>query len=217
MIQVDPLEVSPEADEALEALLAIVSARASAALSALFGSGSYHPPVVAVATNNVFLTSLAPIDGVPLIDGSRVFVAANTNPVENGIWLAHAGAWTRAPDWATGSTRVAGEKINVAQFGSTFGRFGDTWQVTTQGIVDSTPIAAFPRFDKGTVALGGGTSTQNDRWIFTGGEATANDTTAGAASAVNIQAVTPGAGNGVLTMSGNPLGAPVIRFVIVNF
>lgn len=207
--------------ERIESLLKKIRAMAAAALAAV---ATFHAPVVAVASTNVAALVGSPVvDGVATVAGNRVALVNQTTPSQNGIWLTQAAgtAWVRPSDWASGSAHVAGEQIQVANGGTTFSRFGDTWQMTTGATVDapaSTPIF-FPRFDKGTVALGGGVNTQADRWIFTGAQANANDSTAGAAAAVNIQAVTMGAGtgqaNGTLTISGT--GANTIRFTITNF
>jgi len=65
-------------------------------------------PVKAVISNPAFaLTGLYtinyagspyPTGSVVLVDGDRVLRACTTNPINNGIWIAHAGAWTRAAD-----------------------------------------------------------------------------------------------------------------------
>lgn len=206
--------------ERIESLLARVQAMAA---SALAQTATFHAPVAAVATTNVVLATLAAIDGVAIVDGSRILVANNTAPSENGIWLAHAGAWTRPGDWATGSTRVAGEVIPVAPGGTTFPRFGACWRPMNTFVVDagaSDPII-FPREDKGSVAIGGGGSvTLADRWIFdASAQAQATDGTVGAVAAVNVTVLTAGAGdgraNGTLTMEGTAVH--LARFTILNF
>lgn len=45
------------------------------------------------------LSGLLAIDGVTPIAGDRIGVTANTNPIQNGVYIAAAGAWTRATDF----------------------------------------------------------------------------------------------------------------------
>jgi hypothetical protein len=201
--------------EFIEALLNRVRAMAA---SALANTATFHAPVLAVATVNHVITGLVAVDGVAVVDGSRVLLANQQNLPENGIWVAHAGAWTRPSDWASGSTRLAGEVITVAPGGATFPRFGGCWRPMNTFVVDagvSDPII-FPREDKGTGVLD---LALVDRWIFAGAIATANDTTVGAVAALNVTAVTPGAGdgraNGALTIDGT--AGHTVGFTILNY
>src|SRR5262249_7692048 len=43
-------------------------------------------------------TLLRPVDDVPLLAGDRVLLKNQSNPSENGIWIAATGAWTRSTD-----------------------------------------------------------------------------------------------------------------------
>jgi hypothetical protein len=206
--------------EYIESLLNRIRAMAASALSA---SATVHAPVVAVATVNIILATLAPIDGVAIVDGSRILAANQQNTVENGIWVAHAGAWTRPGDWATGSTRVKGEQIPVAPGGTTFVNFGSNWMLTDTIVVDapgSDPII-FPNFHKGTTALdAGGQSVLANLWVFDAtATALASDTQVGAVGAVNPVALAAGPGDGratgTLTLQGTALHT--IAFEVVNF
>jgi uncharacterized cupin superfamily protein len=58
-------------------------------------------PVHAVATGNVTLSGLQTVGGV-VLDGStlyRVLCTAQTNSVDNGIWDASTGSWSRSKDF----------------------------------------------------------------------------------------------------------------------
>lgn len=62
--------------------------------------------VVGMETDLAFTVSGAPsgisnpYDGVFIVDGDRVLLTAQTNPIENGIWVADAAnLWARAADW----------------------------------------------------------------------------------------------------------------------
>lgn len=173
--------------EALETNQARIDAQLSGAILATNG---LHEPVAAVATVNVpVLSGLLVIDGVITFEGSRVFLA--NQGVNGGLWVTHAGAWTRPSDWQTGQVIQTGEIITVAQ-GTTFTRFGGTWMVTQGGIVDTGQILAFPALDKGTDVLD---IVLADRWILAGAKAFCIDTTIGAVAAVNVINLTPGVGN----------------------
>jgi hypothetical protein len=56
-----------------------------------------------IATANIALTGLQTIDGILLTAGKRVGVVGQTDPAENGIYVAAAGAWARAADLAAAS------------------------------------------------------------------------------------------------------------------
>ena len=60
--------------------------------------------VIAVA-NEASLSGLAlTIDGIDVdADGDRVLLTQQSTATENGVWIAHSGAWTRAADWPTGA------------------------------------------------------------------------------------------------------------------
>lgn len=47
---------------------------------------------------------LLTIDGVTLVAGDRVLLSAQTSSVDNGIYVAASGAWSRAADMDTGDT-----------------------------------------------------------------------------------------------------------------
>lgn len=57
---------------------------------------SVKDPVRVVAQSNVALTGLQTIDGVTLGAGDRVLLVAQTDPIQNGVYVAAAGAWTRS-------------------------------------------------------------------------------------------------------------------------
>ena len=72
-----------------------------------------HTNVAAVAVANRALTGLTAVDGVALATGTRVLIENNTSPIQNGIYTAAFGAWTRATDMDATSEAVAGQWVIV--------------------------------------------------------------------------------------------------------
>jgi hypothetical protein len=53
---------------------------------------------------NVALSGNPIIDGIPAIDGYRILLINQTNPIENGIWqITTGGIWVRPVDFENGS------------------------------------------------------------------------------------------------------------------
>lgn len=92
-------------------------------------------PVLVQATANLPLTGLPTIDGVDLVAGDRVLVRGQTNPVQNGVYVAAAGPWTRAQDFG-GETAQLGTRVYVVD-GYGQGEYAIT---TEEPVVGSTPI-----------------------------------------------------------------------------
>src|SRR5690606_26511475 len=68
---------------------------------------------------------------------NRVLLVGQTNPVENGLWLAQAGSWSRPADFASGDP--AGEAYVLVTSGSTYA--GASWVCSTPtAIIDTDPL-----------------------------------------------------------------------------
>lgn len=65
---------------------------------------TYLPEVRVAANQNKTLSGNQTINGVALNTGDRILLLAQTNPVQNGIWLSAAGAWSRSADLANGAS-----------------------------------------------------------------------------------------------------------------
>lgn len=98
----------------------------------LFGlttSVAVKPPVAISADYNVILFGQQTITSstftgyreIKTINGMRVLLIGQDNPVENGIWLAGPSAWVRAPDFNGARDAVNGTLV--------FSIYGDCWQV----------------------------------------------------------------------------------------
>ena len=69
-----------------------------AAQAAAANGVSWRAAVDAATTANIALTGLQTIDGYAVLAGNRVLVKNQTVSSQNGIYVAAAGAWTRATD-----------------------------------------------------------------------------------------------------------------------
>jgi len=74
---------------------------------------------------NISLTGVQTIDGYSAIAGTRVLVVAQTDPIENGVWVTAAGAWSRAADFAAGNSY----DLTFYVTGGLYYYFGTTWRV----------------------------------------------------------------------------------------
>lgn len=89
-----------------------------------------HSVKVATTANLAALSGLLTIDGVVLTAGARVLVKDQATASQNGIYLAAAGAWTRATDADLSAEVTPGLLVAVEQ--GTEG--ADTvWQLTSDG------------------------------------------------------------------------------------
>ncbi len=86
-------------------------------------SASYTSAAVAT-TSNISLSGLQTIDGYTLSSSDRVLVKDQTDKTANGIYVAAAGAWSRASDLDSSSEYISYKKISVTN-GTTYG--GSVW------------------------------------------------------------------------------------------
>jgi len=106
-----------------------------------FAAGlSWKQPVLCATTVNITLSGLQTLDGVTVVAGDRVLVKNQSTASQNGIYLASATAWSRAPDadvWTdlisaitfveTGSTQSGSAWYCTAQPGGTLGTTAVNW------------------------------------------------------------------------------------------
>lgn len=86
---------------------------------------------------NITLAALQTIDDVALAEGDRVLVSAQTNAVENGVYIASATPWVRAPDFAGTNDVVQGTQVRVMQGTSAFGLY---YLSTANPVVGTTTL-----------------------------------------------------------------------------
>lgn len=142
--------------DAVNAQDAITKAQLDAAVQGF----KWKDPVRAATTANITLSGTQTIDGVSVIAGDRVLVKSQTAGSANGIYLAAAGAWTRATDFDA-SSEVLGAAVFVSE-GTVNGN--SQWFMTTDApITIGTTALVFAQ-------VGGGASyTAGNGISITGG------------------------------------------------
>jgi hypothetical protein len=114
-------------------------------------------PVLVVETvGDLLLTGEQTIDGV-LTSTSRVLLTVQTDPIENGVWVTAAGAWTRPADFDTGDG-AANKTMMIGQ--GSAGLADSQWTCTTNSpsdIIDTDALA----FVQIASTIAGVTSLQN--------------------------------------------------------
>jgi len=105
---------------------------------------SWKNSVVAATTANFDLSTggTANVDGVSIAAGDRILVLNQTAPAENGVYIAAAGAWSRATDFDS-AAEINGAAVYVEQ-GTTYhdAGFTVTSNVTTVG-TDAITLVQF--------------------------------------------------------------------------
>jgi hypothetical protein len=115
-----------------------------------------HASVAAATTEEIDLTTggLLEIDGVQLVAGNRVLVKDQETQSQNGIYIAAAGAWTRAEDYDTAAEIQAGDFVFVSA-GESYGSTG--WvQINTVSVLGTDPIVWDQFSGVGTYLAGNG-------------------------------------------------------------
>jgi hypothetical protein len=110
--------------------------------------------VVTATTGNITLSGLISVGGVTLNDGDRVLVKDQSTASENGIYVAAAGAWSRAADATVG----AGATLTLGAF--TFIEGGAN---AGKGFVYSAANTWSQFSDTGVLSAGNGISTTSNQ------------------------------------------------------
>lgn len=84
-------------------------------MQALVRGLDWKDAVRLVASTNHSLSGLAAIDGVTPVAGNRIGVIGNTAGAENGIYVAAAGAWSRATDADASAEVTSGLAFTVTE------------------------------------------------------------------------------------------------------
>jgi hypothetical protein len=124
-----------------------VQVRTSSISGAPYPAVALKLPVVLRTDVNTVLSGTPVIQGVTLVAGNRVLVAAQTIGTQNGIYVVDGGgAWTRALDYAAG-TAALGAYVFVD--GGTYVHTG--WECTTVGNVGAVALTFAQRYAGGDI------------------------------------------------------------------
>jgi hypothetical protein len=116
-----------------------------------------HTPARVVSVTDIGSppAGLQTIDGVTLVDGDRVLLTGQSNPVENGLWVAHVGNWTRPADFANGAQ--AGPAYVLILEGAIYE--GSSWLCTTPTAIIGTDPIFFELFTLPNTTMGANVGT----------------------------------------------------------
>lgn len=154
---------------------------------------------LAATTGNITLSGAQTIDGVSVVAGNRVLVKNQTDPTQNGIYDAAAGAWTRSADADTG-TELEQAAVFVQQ-GST--QSDTMWVQTADPVtIGATPITWVQFSSAGSLVAGAGLDLTGNTLSVNQGDGISLTTPTADAVNVNAAAI---AGNGLQDDGSNNL------------
>lgn len=156
----------------------------------------FKDSVRAATTANITLSGAQTIDGVSVIAGDRVLVKNQSTGANNGVYVAAAGAWTRATDFDADAEVTGGAYVVVTEGTAN----GDTaWVLSTNDpiTVGSTALVFTQFSGSGTV-----TGTSN-RVTVTGGQVDIAATYVGQTSLTTLGTVATGTWNGTTIAVAN--------------
>lgn len=188
---------------------------------ATFNSVTWKTVVAVTTTANIALTGLQTIDGYAVQAGDRVLVKDQTTQTQNGVYVAAAGAWSRAVDAATGAT-IKG--MIVASLNGTINTLTQWINTNASAItVGTTNITYGQATASGTVYTAGtGLTLSSNQFSITNTGVTANtytkvtvnaqgQVTAGTAltsgDVTTALGFTPLSSNQTITLSGDMTGS----------
>lgn len=117
-------------------------------------------------TENIILSGLQSIDGVLVVEGNRVLVKDQTNPVENGVYVASAGAWVRSSDFDDQpDTEVTGGEFVFVSEGTVNSDNGFV-VVTDEPVVVGTSEIIFAQFSGAGQVIAGVGLSKNGNTLY---------------------------------------------------
>lgn len=161
---------------------------------------AWKDPVRLASTANVALSGLTAMDGVTPLGGDRILLKNQTSAIENGIYVATAGAWTRATD-ADAGPEIEGMAVFVME-GTT--NADTSWVCTTNApITPGSTALAFVQFSGGGTVTAGAGMTQSGNTLNVIGDATMVVTADQISQAPLTGDVTTSAGSVATTIANN--------------
>ena len=125
-----------------------------------------HESAVAATTANIDLSAggLLVVDGVQLVADNRVLVRAQTNKVQNGIYLAKVGAWVRALDYDS-PAEIQGGDFTFVTGGTLYNSTG--WvQIDEVGVIGTDPVEFVQFSGAGTYTAGTGLDLNGTEFVL---------------------------------------------------
>lgn len=121
---------------------------ATSILDGLSTSVAVKAPCRTVATSNITLAGLQTISGYTTVENDRVLVKGQTDAVENGIYMASTGSWTRAKDADGNRDLVQGTRVLVRSTSAD----GAEYELTTANpiVIGTTELAFALRYGANT-------------------------------------------------------------------
>ncbi len=114
----------------------------------LTGDSAVKNPCRVFTTENVSLSGLDPVGGIPIEENDRILVTEQTDRVDNGIYIARVGNWTRSPDFNGELDVVTGTALRVTAFG------GSWWDLTTTDPIIGVSALEFRQTSSGSPGVG---------------------------------------------------------------
>lgn len=108
--------------------------------------GAVKSAVKVATTAAITLSGAQTIDGVSVVANDRVLVKDQASPIDNGIYVAAGGAWTRAVNFNADATVSQGSMVYVNQ-GSTYAQ--TLWAQDTANPIVGTTALTFSRVSGG--------------------------------------------------------------------
>jgi hypothetical protein len=126
---------------------------------------------LAATTANITLSGTQTIDGVSVGAGDRVLVKNQTTQSENGIYVAAAGAWSRASDADTWDELISA--FTFVEQGSTQADSGWVCTINAGGTLGSTAVTWSQFSGAGTYTAGTGLTLSGNEFSITNTAVTA--------------------------------------------
>lgn len=125
---------------------------------------SWKQPVAVATLTNITLSGLQTIDSYTTLAGDRVLVKNQSTQADNGIYLASAGAWTRALDADVWNELIAA--ISFVEYGT---QKGGAWFCTAQpgGTLGTTPVIFSQFTTSATYSAGTGLTLTGSQFSIT--------------------------------------------------
>jgi len=106
-------------------------------IQGISGGLAVKAPVRVATTTSVTLSGLQTIDSITLVADDRVLVTGQSSSVNNGIYVAATGTWTRSYDFNGSNDAVLGTLVTVVS-GVNYG--GSTWAVSAIGTIGTDAL-----------------------------------------------------------------------------